>query len=117
MSAGRARNTDGSEETQYLLSMTLPLGSGTHSPSLGLSVGHDGNGVNSQTNLNGLLGEDNQYSYSLGAAYDRLNRTSANLSGGYRSPYSNLSGSYSQGDDYHAASAGLSGTLVAHRGA
>ncbi|TFZ50985.1 fimbrial biogenesis outer membrane usher protein [Serratia proteamaculans] len=116
LSAGRARNTDGNEETQYLLSMTLPLGSGAHSPNLNLSLGHDGNGFNNQTNLNGLLGEDNQYSYNLGAAYDRQNRTSANLSGGYRSPYSNLSGSYSQGSDYHSASAGLSGALIAHGG-
>lgn len=116
LSIGRIRNVDNQEETQYLLSMSMPLGTSAHAPSLSLSMGHDGNGFNSQSSLNGLLGEDNQYSYNVGATYDRQNQTSANLSAGYRSPYTNLGGTYSQGDDYHSSSASMSGSLVAHRG-
>lgn len=116
LSVGRTRNADNQDETLYMLSMTMPLGGSVHAPSLSLNLGHDGNGFNSQSNLNGLLGDDNQYSYNVGAAYDRQNQTSVNLSAGYRSPYTNLGGSYSQGQDYHSASASMSGALVAHSG-
>lgn len=116
LSAGKTRDNSGRQETQYLLSMTMPLGRGSHAPNLNVSLGHDGNGMNSRSSVNGMLGEDNQYSYSLGAAHDRINNTSADLSGGYRAPYSNLNASYSQGNNYHASSAGFSGSMVAHSG-
>lgn len=113
LSANRVRNGGGEQETQYLLTFSLPLGDRAHAPNLNVNLAHGKKGIDSQANMNGMLGTNDQFSYNVGASRDAEGNNAGNLSGVYRSPYSTLQGSYGQGNNYHAASVGASGSLVA----
>ncbi|MBS3046392.1 fimbria/pilus outer membrane usher protein [Enterobacter mori] len=113
LSASRIRNGGGEQETQYMLTFSMPLGNGSHGPNLNANLTHGKRGVDSQASVNGMLGADNQFNYNVGVSRDAEGRNAGNVSGVYRSPYSTLQGSYAQGDDYHAGSVGMSGSLVA----
>ncbi|MFK8259602.1 fimbria/pilus outer membrane usher protein [Erwinia sp. AnSW2-5] len=112
ISANRVRSITGDQENQYFISFSIPLGSGTGSPSFNMSLGQTSEGINSQASLNGLLGRDDQFSYNVGAARDQSDNNSGNISGVYRSPYSSLQGAFGQGSHYRSLSTGASGSLV-----
>ena len=69
--------------------------------------------MTAQTAVNGVLGENDQYSYNVGASRDIDNKKSGSVSGQYRSPYSMLTASYTKGENYYSASGGASGAVVA----
>ena len=119
LSAGRTRSANGAMSDQIMLSATLPLGQGQHSPLLSTNLSSAGGNTSLQANVSGSLGERNQYSYN---AYGTLGdgrgaRTaSAGASGTYRAPYAQLTGSASGGTGSSQISAGVSGSIVAHPG-
>lgn len=112
LSANRLLYSTGGHDTQLSLDFSIPLGSESKNYVTG-SATHNKDGVTAQTAVNGVLGENDQYSYNVGAARDIDNKKSGSIGGQYRSPYSMLTASYTKGDDYYSASAGASGTVVA----
>jgi len=107
----------GATGTQYFASATMPLGREVHSPTATASVSKDSAGGTSlQSTLNGVLGEDNAFSYGVTAS---KNPSSSNgsVNGQYRASYANVGGSYgyaSGGSTQMSAQA--SGAIVAHPG-
>ena len=63
--------------------------------------------------LSGTAGKDDLVNYTLTGSNQNggSNLAGANLT--YRNPYSTLSGSFSEGNDYRQAGAGAKGTIVA----
>jgi len=112
LSANRLLYSTGGHDTQLSLDFSIPLGSESKNYVTG-SATHNKEGVTAQTAVNGVLGENDQYSYNVGAARDIDNKKSGSIGGQYRSPYSMLTASYTKGEDYYSASAGASGTVVA----
>lgn len=117
LSAGRVRNYGGNMENNFLLNISVPLGGyeQKHVPMLTAGLNKSGNGrMGEQVGLSGALGEDNQYNYGLTAAhYNQGTGSSMTASGGWRTPFSHLTGSYGAGRDYQNVSLGASGTVIA----
>ncbi|SOE99175.1 outer membrane usher protein [Burkholderia sp. OK233] len=119
ITAGRARNADGSMSNQYMASTTIPLGHSQHAPLLSTNLSNSSGNTNLQANLSGSLGENNQYSYNAYGTYGAGNgNSSANtgVSGSYRAPYAQMTASASAGSSSSQVSAGISGSVVAHPG-
>jgi len=112
LSANRLLYSTGGHDTQLSLDFSIPLGSESKNYVTG-SATHNKEGVTAQTALNGVLGENDQFSYNVGAARDIDNKKSGSISGQYRSPYSMLTAAYTKGENYYSASAGASGTVIA----
>lgn len=119
ISAGRTYGVYGSEDN-WLLTVSLPLGNSnsTYRPQLQMQLNHDSTGrTGEQATLSGTAGAEHQFSYSATAMNTNQGvGSSGALNGQYRSPYTNLSASWSGGRDYHSESLGASGSIVAHSG-
>ncbi|WAI83804.1 MULTISPECIES: fimbria/pilus outer membrane usher protein [Achromobacter] len=120
ISVTRTRDDIGRFGNQYLLSLSVPLGRGSNSPTLRTSLsaqGKDERSVNAS--LSGSAGDSGQFGYSLYGSQDRNDgQGSANQGGSLRydtghASY-NLSGS--RGNNYRQMGAGMRGMLVAHAG-
>lgn len=120
LNASRTRSANGRLDTQYLLSVSVPLGRSRHSPYLNSSISYDGrrsHGINST--LSGRAGEEDQIGYSLYGASDNGEGQSSHNYGGSLH-YDTAQASYhvgaSRGENYRQANFGMQGTLVAHPG-
>lgn len=120
LSANRARMNRAETDTQYMLSLSLPLGRSRRSAYLSSSTSYSDQGnLHSQLGVSGALGLANQLSYSAHASHSRNDGDSSTAAGGslqYRAPSTNLTGSYSQGSGYQQLGLGVSGSVVMHRG-
>ncbi|CAI2039700.1 Heat shock protein E [Serratia fonticola] len=120
LSINRSFSSLDTAQTNYLLSFSLPLGrsDATHTPQLRMDLSHDSSGrYGQQATVSGTTGQDNQFSYGVTAMNANQGMgSSGSLSGNYRSPATALSGTYSTGKGYQSASAGMSGTVIAHSG-
>ncbi|HBQ2432087.1 TPA: fimbrial biogenesis outer membrane usher protein [Klebsiella aerogenes] len=120
ISASRSFSSYGSQQTNYLLSFSLPLGRDDelHTPQLRTDLSHDTSGRTSeQISLSGTAGEDSQYSYGVTAMHaNQGSGTTGTLSGNYRSQISAMNAAVSTGKSYRSASAGVSGTILGHAG-
>jgi outer membrane usher protein len=120
LSISRSFPSQGSAQTNYLLSFSLPLGrdDNTHTPQLRMDLSHDSSGrYGQQATVSGSAGAENQFSYGVTAMNANQDMgTSSSLSGNYRSPIMALSGTVSSGKGYRSASAGMDGTVMAHSG-
>ncbi|MBB4862541.1 outer membrane usher protein [Pseudomonas nitritireducens] len=120
LSASRTRTDRGEADTQYLLSLSLPLGRSSHAPYLSSSTSWSDKGdASSQLGVSGSLGEFNEFSYGVYGSRSRTDGDSSSAGGAnaqYRAAASNLSASYSEGDGFRQVGLGLSGSVVAHPG-
>ncbi len=118
VSFNRTFSNIGDEQDSMLLSVSLPLGGDTRSQQLRMEVANDSDGrVSERATLSGNAGKDNQGSYGVSVANANQGvGQSGSVNGSYRTPATALNGSYSVGNDYSSASAGASGTIVAHSG-
>lgn len=116
LSAGRVRNQRGQMENNWLLNLSLPLGSNEnrHVPRLNASVNRNSNGrMGEQLGISGTQGDDNQFSYGMNASrYNQGGSTMFNTNGGWRTQYSNLMASYGTGQHHQNMSVGASGTAI-----
>jgi outer membrane usher protein len=120
LSAGRVRNTRGKMENNWLFNMSLPLGDyrQKHVPMLTSGLNRNSNGrMGGQVGVSGTYGDDYQYNYGMTAtSYNQNVGSSVSLNGGWRSPYTNLTGNYGTGKHYQNMSVGASGTVIAWPG-
>lgn len=120
LSASRTRMDRGDSDTQYMLSLSLPLGRTSHAPYLSTSTTYSDKGdLNSQLSVSGSLGDFNEFSYGVYGSRSRVDGDTSTANGAnaqYRAAATNLSGSYSEGDGYRQVGLGLSGSIVAHPG-
>ncbi|WP_227659906.1 fimbria/pilus outer membrane usher protein [Budvicia aquatica] len=126
--SGRLRNgiqsadSIDSRHTQntVMLSVSLPLGSGSRSPILSTGVSHTtGNNGNThyQTALSGTLGEDQRLSYTVNGAFEPSGSGSSigtHLT--QQMSAATVGGSVSQGQDYTQGGMSVRGATVLHGG-
>lgn len=121
LNVSRSQDEWGGSQTSYFLNFSIPLWEshdmGSYAPQLSMSYNQDSEGQSSeQALISGTLGAQNQYSWTVSGTHDASAGTSSDLGGGYKGSLASLSASWSQGRDYHRASLGMTGTLVAHSG-
>ena len=114
VSASRTRNFDDKNETRFYLNVSVPISVFGKNASLSSGIyATDSRYQQTTVNLSGTAGKDDLVNYTLSGSNQSggSNLAGANLS--YRNPYSTLSGSLSEGNDYRQAGAGAKGTIVA----
>lgn len=120
INVSRSQDAWGESQTSYYLNLSFPLWqthSNTYAPQMSLSYNQDSDGHSGeQAMISGNAGENNQYTWNVSGMNDSGAGSSGSFGGSYRGGISQLSGSYSKGSDYHSASVGMSGALVAHSG-
>nr|WP_237735457.1 fimbria/pilus outer membrane usher protein [Serratia fonticola] len=120
LSVNRSYSSVGEAQTNYLLSFSLPLGRNDQMnvPQLRMDLSHDTSGRSGQqATVSGTAGAENQFSYGVSAMNANQGAgASGSLSGNYRSAATAMSSTYSVGQGYQSASAGVSGTIVGHAG-
>lgn len=115
LSALRTSDSNGSSNTRYYVSASLPIGGGNGSMSLNSNVSFDDSHYeSSQLTLSGSMGQQHELNYSVTASDYRSSGQSGSISGQYNSPYANFNGSYSHSRDFRQLGLGASGTIVAH---
>lgn len=111
---------DGENNDTYMLSASIPLGSGARRPTLTTTATFDDDSNSSiRSNLSGSAGEYGEASYGVYASRSETDSESTNTYGGnlnYRTSATQLGGSYSQGEDYKQYSGSATGTVVVHSG-
>ena len=115
LSAGKSRDLSGRGDTQYYLSLSIPLGRAANPMNLSSNVGRSGGQMQSQMLLTGTTGDAQQVNYNVGVGHGNSGNT-LNLNGQYRGSQGILNAGYAQGSAYRQASVGASGALVAHSG-
>ncbi len=112
------RDPLGRDDSQYNVTINVPLGNSAHAPNFNLNLAHSATGgTQEQAMLNGSAGADNQSNYGATAARNSGGSGSSGaLNGGYRSPYAVLNVGVGSGSGYSQASLGVSGAVVAHPG-
>jgi outer membrane usher protein len=107
----------GATSTQYYASASMPLGREAQSPTVTASVSKDSAGGTSlQSTLNGVLGDDNAFSYGVSASKNP-GSSNGSVNGQYRAAYANVGGSYGYSSGGATQmSAQASGAIVAHPG-
>lgn len=117
VTAMRTRDALGRYDNEYMVNFTLPLGSGSHAPSLTMNLAHDQeNGAQDQAMINGTLGSDNQFNYGASATHSTQGGNAGSLNAGYRSPFAVLGASYADGNGYSQASVSANGSVIVHPG-
>ena len=119
LSASRTRDYLGAFETQYVVGINIPFGR-TRSNYISTNVRYTDNGdSNTQVNLGGSAGDNNQLNYNVYGSADKSSGASTTSAGStvqYRTNTAQLSAGVNTGKDYKQANVGVSGSLVAHAG-
>ncbi|WP_244479155.1 fimbria/pilus outer membrane usher protein [Stenotrophomonas terrae] len=116
----------GARDTQYLLSMSMPLGQRSRRPvslSADLSMRDNSAGTahtrgydSSRIGIAGSAGSDYNINYGLTLTDSRTGPGSAVASVNYRGQYATLDGSYGYSNEFRQLSLGASGNVVVHAG-
>jgi outer membrane usher protein len=119
LSASRERDLFGRSDNRYMANLTIPLGTGTHAPTLSGGLIRDSAGsTQAQATLSGTAGVDDQFNYGATATHgsDALVGSAGSINAGYRGSQVQLDAGYGAGRGYSQASIGASGSVVAHPG-
>ncbi|RTQ87514.1 fimbrial biogenesis outer membrane usher protein [Stenotrophomonas maltophilia] len=110
--------TFGRSETQFLFSMSVPLGRSAHPLSFSADLGaRDPGGYDSsRIGITGSAGADSNFNYGVAVSDSRQSGTAATANATYRSRYTALSANYGHSRDYRQASVGANGSVVVHPG-
>ncbi|MDQ0981263.1 fimbria/pilus outer membrane usher protein [Pseudomonas synxantha] len=111
----------GRVDNHLVLTLSMPLGAGTHAPTLSSSLSHDAGdsrGSQHQVGVNGLLGDAGEASYGLTGSRGTGHQqgSSFNAYAGYRSRATSLRAGYAQARDSSQLSVSADGGLIAHKG-
>lgn len=114
ITANRSRTVEGSMDTSWLLSLSIPLGQ-EHPVTFSTSVKRDYAGnLGEQASLSGTAGDRQQLSWNVSGSHDRINGDTGGAGGQYISPWTTASAAASFGQNYQTYSAGVMGAVVAH---
>ncbi|EHH6606148.1 fimbrial biogenesis outer membrane usher protein [Escherichia coli] len=120
ISVSRSYSWYGKSDTSWMASVSFPLGnvSEEHTPNIRFdAVRTSGGHYSESASISGNAGVENQCSYGVTAS-NAGGDTGSSLfvNGQWRTPYTYLSGSNSNGRNYRSQSLGASGSLIAHSG-
>ncbi len=119
LTASRTLDGYGRRDTQYFLSLSMPLGfvGSAHPPMLNASaVGGGQQGGSLRAGVSGTAGGLNQFNYNVNATESRHNADSVDASLNWLTPYAILGGAYSYSSQTRQVSLNASGGIVAHAG-
>ncbi len=117
LSASRTRNADSRARNQYMLSLSLPLGSSSNAPYLSSTLSVQDHRHSLQSTLSGTLDDERRFNYSLTNSTQRDNGERSSSNGAnlqYHASSGDFSLGLSDGDGFRQVNASARGTLLAH---
>ncbi len=117
LSASRTRNADSRARNQYMLSLSLPLGSTSNAPYLSSTLSVQDHRYSLQSTLSGTLDDERRFNYSLTNSTQRDNGEHSSSNGAnlqYHASSGDFSLGLSDGDGFRQVNASARGTLLAH---
>jgi|AGFS01.1.fsa_nt_gi P pilus assembly protein, porin PapC len=114
LTASRSRSIEGSMDTSWLLSLSVPLGE-SRPVTFSTSIKRDYAGnIGEQASLSGTAGQQQQLSWNVSGSHDRLSGSTGGVGGQYISPWTTANAAASFGQNSQTYSAGIMGAIVAH---
>ncbi|WP_140180317.1 fimbria/pilus outer membrane usher protein [Providencia stuartii] len=114
ISVSRIRNYENKEETRYYLNVSVPMSIFDKPSNISLaSYFTDSQYQQTTVSMSGIAGKDNQVNYTLSGSNQSGGNNLASANIGYKHPYSTLSASYSEANDYRQGGVGARGSVVA----
>lgn len=111
----RTEDDDRRADTQYLLSLSMPLGR-SHPLSVHGDISRRDGDYAKRIGLTGSLGIDNAFTYGATLSDSPQGGTAASVNAEYRASVATLSASYGEADDYRQATVGAAGSVFVHSG-
>lgn len=108
----------GNKDTQYLLSVSLPLGRKGRPLSLSADLGlrEHGGYDSSRVGITGSTGPENSLNYGVALSDGRVGGTTGIANASYQGRHAALNASYGYSKDFRQLSVGAAGSFVAHAG-
>lgn len=118
VTANRTRADSGRSDTQYFLSIAMPLGSSGRRPLLlnGNAAGGGQQGTSLRAGLSGTAGERSQFNYGVNATDRERGTDNIDAHLNWLTPYTVVGGAYSWSEHTRQATLMASGGIVAHAG-
>lgn len=114
LSVSRLRNIDNDNETRYYFNISVPVSFFDKRTNINSSVYFSDSHYQQTTlSMSGLAGKDNLINYTVTGANQTGGDNLAGANVSYRHPYSTVSASYTEANNYRQAGAGARGTIVA----
>lgn len=103
----------GNHGTEVSFTFSIPVGGN----SLSATLARDNSGQYAKTvGVSGHSGDHAQLNYNIDASQYQTGSNQISASGGYRTPWAQLSGGVTQSHDLQSGNIGMSGSLLAHSG-
>lgn len=99
--------------TEVSLTVSLPLGSQNINSTLTRNSRRD---YSKNLGISGMAGEHAQMNYSIDASHQQSSSDQLSASGGYRTPWAQLSAGVTQSKEIQSGNIGISGSLLGHSG-
>lgn len=103
-------------DTQFNLSMSLPLGSRVRAPRAFVTTSTQKGNATTQVGINGYLSETSDTFYSIQGGHNRAGGSSASANLSTRTSIADIGLGYSQGSGYDSQNLNIAGAMVAHPG-
>ena len=115
LSAQRSRDVLSDRiDRQLDLTLSLPLGSGAHSPTLTTTAYRGDRSSGERVSLGGSLGERSAFSYGVSSSRAEGSGNASSVDMKYQTSHGVLSASHGQSNAYRSTSLGMTGGIVAH---
>ena len=114
LSASRIRNNDNNEETRYYVNINVPID--LFEKRANISMGTyftDAHYQQTAMSLSGITGRNDQINYTVTATNQTGGNNLIGTNISYKHPYSTVSGSYTEANNYRQAGLGARGTVIA----
>lgn len=98
------------------LSLSFPLGTGTHTPQGYTTLSRQSSGTSAQAGVTGQLPTEQEISYSVAGGRGITGDASGSASLSAATSVGRISGSYTQGSQFRSGSLSANGSLVVHEG-
>ncbi|MFT9639006.1 fimbria/pilus outer membrane usher protein [Alcaligenes phenolicus] len=105
-----------SHDNAIMLTLSMPLGSGSHAPQSFTSINHDNNGNSVQAGASGLLPTDREISYAVAGGRTVAGESNASVNVGTTTSFARMNAGYSYGNRHNSGNFSANGSIVAHGG-
>lgn len=113
-SVSKLRNLDNQEETRYYVNMSVPISIFDKRTNINTALYYrDSHYQQTTLSMSGVAGKDDLINYTLTGSNETGGNNLAGANVSYHHPYSTLSASYSEANDYRQGGLGTRGTVVA----
>lgn len=105
-----------SHDNAIMLTLSIPLGSGSNAPQSFTTINHDSSGNAVQAGASGLLPTEREVSYAVAGGRSASGDSNASVNVGTATSFARMNAGYSYGNRHNSGNFSANGSIVAHSG-